>query len=84
MQAAIANERDNVTVRDPARLMHPLVGGQKLPAAAPVANEEFSIDQLVPRHFIETEESVQLGDIRCPIGKEPNPHSAPRRARRRS
>jgi hypothetical protein len=58
MQAAIAHEGDDVTVRNHGRLMHPLVGGQELPATAPVANQEFSIDQLVPRHFIETEESV--------------------------
>jgi hypothetical protein len=58
MQVAIANERDDVTVRDHSRLMHPLVGGQELPAASSVANEEFSMDQLMPRHFIETEESV--------------------------
>jgi hypothetical protein len=38
--------------------MHPLVGGQELPATSPAANQEFSIDQLVPRDFIETDESV--------------------------
>jgi hypothetical protein len=58
MQVAIADELDDVTVRDHDRLMHPLVSGQEFPAASSVANEEFSIDQLVPRHFIETEESV--------------------------
>ena len=58
IEVAIANERDNVTVRDHGCLMHPLVGNQQLPAASPVANEEFSIDQLVPRDFIETEESA--------------------------
>jgi len=58
MQVASANERDYVAVRDRPRLVHPLVGGQKLPPASPVANEEFSIDQLVPRHFIKTQESV--------------------------
>jgi hypothetical protein len=58
VQAPIANDRDHVTVRDHGRLMHPLVGNQQLPAACPVANEEFSIDQLVPCNFIETEESA--------------------------
>jgi hypothetical protein len=58
MQVAIANELDDVTVRDHDRLMHPLVVGQELPTASPVSNEEFSVDQLVPRHCIETEESV--------------------------
>src|ERR1017187_6486291 len=76
MQVAIANERDDVTVRNHGGLMHPLVGGQELPAASSVANEKFSIDQLVPRHFLETEESVQLGRVRRPAGKEPNPHGS--------
>jgi hypothetical protein len=58
MQIAIADELDDLTVRNHDRSMHPLVSGQEFPAASPVANEEFSIDQLVPRHFIETEESV--------------------------
>jgi hypothetical protein len=58
MQAAIADEGDDLTVRNHGRLMHSLVGGQELPATSPVANQKFPIDQLVPRHFIEAEESV--------------------------
>jgi hypothetical protein len=58
LQVAIANEPDDVAVRDHGRLMHTLVGGQEFPAASSVANKEFSIDQLVPRDFIETDESV--------------------------
>jgi hypothetical protein len=58
MQAAITDEGDDITVRDHGRLMHSLVGGQELPATSPVANQEFAIDQLVPRHFIEADESV--------------------------
>jgi hypothetical protein len=58
MQVAVANERDGVTVRNHGRLMHPLVSGQELPAASSTAYEQFSIDQLVPRHFIEAEKSV--------------------------
>lgn len=76
MQVTIANELDDIPVRDNARLMHPLVGGQELAAASSVANEEFSIDQFVPRHFIATEESVQLGRVGVPVGKEPNPHGS--------
>jgi len=74
VQAAIANKRDDIAVRNIDRLMHPLIGGQQLPAASPAANQEFSVDQLVPRHFIETEESVQLGRVRRPVGQVPNPH----------
>src|ERR1019366_3760759 len=64
MQVASADERGYVAMRDRARLVHPFVGGQKLPPASPVANEEFSIDQLMPRHPVETEESVQLSRVR--------------------
>jgi hypothetical protein len=58
IEVAIANELDDVAVRDHGRLMHTLVGGQEFPAASSVANQEFSINQLVPRDFIETDESV--------------------------
>jgi hypothetical protein len=58
MQVAIANELDDVAVRNHGRLRHPLISGQELPAPSSVANKEFSIDQLVPCNFIETEESA--------------------------
>jgi hypothetical protein len=58
MQVPIPNERDHLVVRDHDRLMHPLVVGQKFPATPSVADKEFSIHQLVPRHFIESEQSV--------------------------
>src|SRR5712664_982213 len=76
MQVATANERNDLTVRDNARLMHPFVGGQEVSAATPVANEKFSVNQLVPRHFIATEESVQFGRIRRTVGKETNPYGS--------
>jgi hypothetical protein len=72
-QAAIANERYDVAVRDHTRLMNLLVGGQEFPAPSPVTDEEFSIDQLMPGHFIEIEESVQRSRVGRPVGKEPNP-----------
>jgi hypothetical protein len=74
MQVAIANEHHDIAVRNRGRLMHPLVSGQECPAATPAAPEEFAIDQLVPRHFIETQESVHLSRVRLPAGKESNPH----------
>jgi hypothetical protein len=58
IEPPIADEGDDVTVRNRGRLVYSLVRGQELPATSSVANQEFSIDQLVPRHFIETEESV--------------------------
>src|ERR1035437_6122982 len=76
MQVASADERDYVAMRHRARLVHLLVSSQKLLPASPVANEEFSVDQLMPRHFVETEESVQLIRIGRAVGKEPNPHGS--------
>ena len=76
MQIAIANERDDLAVRDRARLMHPLVGRQELPATSSVANQEFSIDQLMSGHFVETEESVQFGGVGRPVGEEPDPYGS--------
>jgi hypothetical protein len=67
MQVATANEIDDIMMRDGGGLMHALVGGQKIPAASPVANEEFSIDELVPCHFIETKKSAQLGRVGSPV-----------------
>jgi hypothetical protein len=58
MQVAIANEPGDVAVRNHGRLRHLLISGQELPTASPVANKEFSIDQLVPCNFIDTEESA--------------------------
>ncbi len=73
MQAAISNERDDVMVRDRIRLMHSLISGQKLSSASAIADEEFSVNQFVPAHFVQVEEPVQLGRIGRPIGKETNP-----------
>lgn len=57
MQAAIANERDDITVRDSGGLIHPLVAGQELGATSHIAHEKLSIDQLVSSHLIESDES---------------------------
>src|SRR5205809_5809798 len=76
MQIAMANERDDVTMRDRLRLMHPLVGGQKLRAATPVANQEFSVDELVSSHFLQIEKSGQLSRVGWPVGQGPNPYGS--------
>jgi hypothetical protein len=44
MQVPMANEGNHVRVRNNTRLMHVLIGGQELPAAATIADEQFSID----------------------------------------
>jgi hypothetical protein len=74
MQSAIANERDDLIVRDQVRLMYSLVGGQQFPPTFSIAYQQFSINQFVSCHFIKAEEPVQLDGVRSPIGKKPNPH----------
>jgi hypothetical protein len=58
LQVPLADEPDDIAMRDKARLMYPLIRGQQFPAAAPIADEEFAMDQLVPGYLIELEESV--------------------------
>jgi len=55
--------------------MHPLVGNQQLPAASPVANEEFSIDQLVPVTSSRPRSRLTRPS-RAAGGKVPNPHGS--------
>ena len=76
MRAAIPDEPGDVTVRAHARLMHLLVGGQKLCTASPAADEELSVNQLMPRHLIETEEPRELGRVGRPVSKEADPHGS--------
>jgi hypothetical protein len=64
MQVSCANEFDDVNVRNSARLAYALIGSQKLPAAAAIADQKFSIDQFVPGNLVESQESLQLGCVR--------------------
>lgn len=53
VQVPIPNERDNVAMWNETRLMHLPIRCQKLPAASPVAYEEFAINQFMPGDLIE-------------------------------
>jgi hypothetical protein len=74
MQAPIANEGNDVAVRNDTRLMHLFIGGQERPAPSTIADEKFSIDQVMADHCIEAQESIQFDRVGRPVGKEPNPH----------
>ena len=74
VQAAIADERNDLGVRDQCRVAHLLVQGQKLLAAPSIANKQLPVDKLVANDLIATEERVQLGRIRRSIREESNPH----------
>jgi hypothetical protein len=68
IEVASANELDDVTMRNDRCLMHPFIVGQKLLAASPVADEEFSIDEFMTGDLVEKHESTQLGYERRPVG----------------
>ena len=74
LQVPIAHERDDLAVRNDARLMYLLIGGQELPSASTIADEKFSIDQFMSPDLIETQESIQFDCVGCPVGKEANPY----------
>ena len=70
-----ANDRDDFTVRDPGRLIHPYVAGQEFRATSHITHEKLSIGQLVSRHLIESEAPVQPGRLAGHAsGKAPNLH----------
>jgi hypothetical protein len=74
VQIPIANQADNLFVRDEASVEHPFVCREQLPAPSAIAHKKFSIDQLVPNHLIESKKSLQLRCVRNPIGVETYPH----------
>ncbi len=53
MQAPVANEGDDLAVRNDFRRVHALIGVEQLLAAASIADQEFSIDQLVPYRLVQ-------------------------------
>jgi hypothetical protein len=73
VQAAMANQRDHLVVRNDSGLVQPLVGGEKLATAVAITDQQFSVDQLVPGHLIAVQKSAQLGHVSCMSGKRPNP-----------
>ena len=42
----------------------------------PVANQEFSVDELMSSHFLQIEKSGQLGRVWRPVGQGPNPYGS--------
>jgi hypothetical protein len=72
-QVAIADEADDIAVRNGGRPAELLIVGQELPAASAGGGKEFSIDELMACHFLASQKSVQLDRIGRPVGKEPNP-----------
>jgi len=74
MQTSFAHERNDVTVRNEFNVVHALVGSQEFDAASPVADEELAIDQLVPSHFIQSQQPIHLRGVGCPVCQESNPN----------
>jgi len=73
VQAPITHELDDIGVRHDGCLMHSLVVGQQLLAAALVTDKELAEDEVVAAHFVTTQEPVQFTGVWRSIGQEPNP-----------
>ena len=73
VQFAIAHERDHLSVGHERRLVHPLVVRQKRLAAAPVADEQLPVHEVVAVNFVEAQESVQFSGIRRAVGQKADP-----------
>ena len=73
-QVPMTNELDSFGVRHDARLMHTFIHCQKLFPPSAVTDEKLSVNQLVPNHFINGKEPIQLPRVGSPVRKESNPH----------
>ena len=73
VQAPITHELDDIGVRHDGCLVHSLVVGQQLLAAALVTDKELAEDEVVAAHFVTTQEPVQFTGVWRSIGQEPNP-----------
>jgi hypothetical protein len=58
VQLAVADEGDDLRVRDNWGLVHALVVCQQRPAPAFVANEELTVNEIVASHFISTQKVI--------------------------
>jgi hypothetical protein len=67
VQSTVEHELDDIAVRHGGRSMHLLVIRQQLPPPALIPDEEFSEDELMPAHFVATQESVKLCRKWCAI-----------------
>src|SRR5262245_42252566 len=74
VQFAVADEDDDISVRDNWCVIHALVLGQQRLAPALVANEELTVDEIVAAHFIAAEKLVQPSRVWCSVREEPNPY----------
>ena len=52
VQLPITHECDDIGVSNNGRLVHTLVVSQQLLAATPIADEEFTVDEVVAAHFV--------------------------------
>ena len=63
VQAPLANENDDLVVRDHAGLPHAFVVREELVPASAVANQEFPINELMSGHFFVAEQPLEFGRI---------------------
>src|SRR5262249_19544600 len=60
-------------MRNSGGLMHCFIRRQQVLAAAPVADEQFSVNEFVAGHFVALKQTVQFGGVWRAIGQESNP-----------
>ena len=73
VKPALTNERDHVSVWDHGHLVDQGVGGEKLTAAAQVADEELAQDEVVPADLASLQQRIEPARVWRTIGQEANP-----------
>ena len=63
VQPPVAHKLDDIAMRHDRRLMHLLVVGQQLLTPAFVPDEELSVHEVMPTHFVAAQQRIELGGI---------------------
>ena len=67
------DEIDHLNVGQGRRLTHSRIGQQELPAATAIPDDQFAVNEIVPKHFIVSEEPVEFMGVGLFPGEKANP-----------
>lgn len=73
VETPLANELYDIAMRNDSGLMHTLVSGQEGPASTTITDQKFSINQVMPSHFIKRQQLVHFEVVRNAVRKKPDP-----------
>lgn len=73
MQSAAANEGDHIGVWHQRRLMHLLVGFEKLLASADIADQQFAVNEVMGTDVVAAQKFLEFSGVWRPIRQESNP-----------